>query len=224
MRWWPTVVFLPGKSHGQRSLAGYSPWGPKRVRHDLATKHACRKFKDDRNCSVSLSGVTWSLLSLNSTFLFLPTCLSAYAKLHPGSTSFQLRVQHLTLLCPVVHHLQERPWASQPPRWVSLCSSVHSGWGTEWRTGHVVQTEVLRLKAFIEGRGKGSRDRLWTQHLLKVAQCVVLWPWLDWKNNKHARVNSCQDLQRLLREDPPKGPEKMVSFLSTHPLQPSPTP
>ena len=24
-------VFLPGKSHGQRSLAGYSPWGYKRV-------------------------------------------------------------------------------------------------------------------------------------------------------------------------------------------------
>ena len=25
----PTPVFLPGKSHGQRSLAGYSPWGSK---------------------------------------------------------------------------------------------------------------------------------------------------------------------------------------------------
>ena len=24
-----TVVFLSGKSHGQRSLAGYSPWGHK---------------------------------------------------------------------------------------------------------------------------------------------------------------------------------------------------
>ena len=27
--WWPTPVFLPGKSHGQRSLVGCSPWGPK---------------------------------------------------------------------------------------------------------------------------------------------------------------------------------------------------
>ena len=26
-KWQPTPVFLPGKSHGQRSLAGYSPWG-----------------------------------------------------------------------------------------------------------------------------------------------------------------------------------------------------
>ena len=25
----PTPVFLPGESHGQRSLAGYSPWGRK---------------------------------------------------------------------------------------------------------------------------------------------------------------------------------------------------
>ena len=25
----PLSVFLPGKSHGQRSLVGYSPWGPK---------------------------------------------------------------------------------------------------------------------------------------------------------------------------------------------------
>ena len=28
-RWQPTPVFLPRKSHGQRSLAGYSPWGHK---------------------------------------------------------------------------------------------------------------------------------------------------------------------------------------------------
>ena len=25
--WLPTPVFLPKESHGQRSLAGYSPWG-----------------------------------------------------------------------------------------------------------------------------------------------------------------------------------------------------
>ena len=29
MVWQPTPVFLPGESHGQRSLAGYSPWGRK---------------------------------------------------------------------------------------------------------------------------------------------------------------------------------------------------
>ena len=36
--WQPTPVFLPGESHGQRSLGGYSPWGRQSVVHDLAAK------------------------------------------------------------------------------------------------------------------------------------------------------------------------------------------
>ena len=35
---YPLQSFLPGKSHGQRSLADYSPWHCERVRQDLATK------------------------------------------------------------------------------------------------------------------------------------------------------------------------------------------
>ena len=34
--WLPTPVFLPGKSRGQRGLAGYLPWS-RRVKHDWAT-------------------------------------------------------------------------------------------------------------------------------------------------------------------------------------------
>ena len=30
-KWQPTPVLLPGKSHGQRSLVGYSPWGHKEL-------------------------------------------------------------------------------------------------------------------------------------------------------------------------------------------------
>ena len=36
--WLPIPVFLPEKSHGQRSLVGCSLWGCKRVGHDLVTK------------------------------------------------------------------------------------------------------------------------------------------------------------------------------------------
>ena len=32
------LQFLPGESHGQRSLADYSPWGCKRVGHNLVTE------------------------------------------------------------------------------------------------------------------------------------------------------------------------------------------
>ena len=35
----PIPVLLPGKSHGQRSLVGYSTWGCKRVRHDLVNNN-----------------------------------------------------------------------------------------------------------------------------------------------------------------------------------------
>ena len=33
-KWQPTPVFLPEESHGQRSLAGYSPQGSQRAGHD----------------------------------------------------------------------------------------------------------------------------------------------------------------------------------------------
>ena len=37
----PTPVFLPGESHGQRSLAGYSPWGCREsdTTEPLSTQH-----------------------------------------------------------------------------------------------------------------------------------------------------------------------------------------
>ena len=37
--WQPTPVFLPGESHGQRSLAGYSPWSRKEPNTIEATLH-----------------------------------------------------------------------------------------------------------------------------------------------------------------------------------------
>ena len=37
-KWQPAPVFLPGKSHGERSLVTYSPWGC-RVRYNLAAKY-----------------------------------------------------------------------------------------------------------------------------------------------------------------------------------------
>ena len=41
-KWQLTPIFLPGKFHGQRSVVGDSPWGCKRVRHDLVTKQQQR--------------------------------------------------------------------------------------------------------------------------------------------------------------------------------------
>ena len=42
-KWQPSSVFMPGNSHGQRSLVGYGPWGCKKVGQDLATKQQNNK-------------------------------------------------------------------------------------------------------------------------------------------------------------------------------------
>ena len=39
-KWQPTPVFLPGKSHRQRSLADYSLWGCKELDMTEANEHA----------------------------------------------------------------------------------------------------------------------------------------------------------------------------------------
>ena len=43
-KWQPTLVFLPGKFHEYRSLAGYSPWG---YRESDITEHvhACTRTR-----------------------------------------------------------------------------------------------------------------------------------------------------------------------------------
>ena len=44
-KWQPSSAFLPWKSHGQRSLVSYSPWGCKKIRHDLLTKQQnCKHY------------------------------------------------------------------------------------------------------------------------------------------------------------------------------------
>ena len=40
--WQPTPVFLPGGSHGQRSLADCSSWDQEEIGHDLSdSAHTC---------------------------------------------------------------------------------------------------------------------------------------------------------------------------------------
>ena len=44
-KWQPTPVFLPGKSYGQRSLAGYSPWHHRRLGHKSCTHSETRRWE-----------------------------------------------------------------------------------------------------------------------------------------------------------------------------------
>ena len=51
MEWQPTLVFFPGKSRGQRSLVGYSPWDCKELdKTEVTSQHStircCRILAD----------------------------------------------------------------------------------------------------------------------------------------------------------------------------------
>ena len=110
-KWQPTPILLLGKSHGQRSLAGYSPRGHKRVKHDLATKQQKQLVQSfgepggrEREDSFSILGkphvtqvgqggdIGWgakyayqSLPSCRSGKQFQATTLEAWAKGNPSS-------------------------------------------------------------------------------------------------------------------------------------------
>ena len=107
--WHPTPVFLPGESHGRRSLVGYSPRGhkesdtPERLHFTHFTYHSLfwwfscsshtRLFETPRTaaCQASLSfTISWSLFKFISIELVMPS-------------------NHLTLCHPFSSHLQSSP-------------------------------------------------------------------------------------------------------------------
>ena len=69
-KWQPTPVSLPGKSHGQRSLVVYSPWGRKELdtTEQLSTQHMyiyktdalCCTVETTQNCKATMCSVTQS--------------------------------------------------------------------------------------------------------------------------------------------------------------------
>ena len=74
--WQPTPVFVPGEFHGQRILAGYSPWGhkeldmPERLTHTLIVILTITVLEENRMRSWLLNllipGQTHCRASLNS--------------------------------------------------------------------------------------------------------------------------------------------------------------
>ena len=66
-KWHPTPVFLPGKFHGQRSPAGYSPWGLKGS--DTTVGEKAKHYKEFWDLTIcgfivvcSISRICWRIL------------------------------------------------------------------------------------------------------------------------------------------------------------------
>ena len=95
----PTPVFLPGESNGQRNLVGYSTFGHKRVRHDLASEHTqtVTYMNTSENSSFQSSML---LLIFYNTVLFLISMLQIKPTSLPLSASSSLSLSLLpAILC-----------------------------------------------------------------------------------------------------------------------------
>ena len=93
-KWQPTPVFLPGKSHGQRSLVGYSPRDCKRVLHDLETKQQLAMYSVQFS-SITLSGPTFPDPTDHSTpGLPVHHRLLEFIQTHPHQISDTIQPSH----------------------------------------------------------------------------------------------------------------------------------
>ena len=105
-KWQPTPVFLPVKSHGQRNMLGYSPWGHRRVRRDLATKPQQQIHLASRLHSPGYYKITNSGLSKSSKLLYLSACWNTAwwwsqgppLNLFLNSSPSSIPIQHFVLI------------------------------------------------------------------------------------------------------------------------------
>ena len=92
--WQPTPVFLPGKSRGQRSLAGYSPWGLKES--DMTEYLSTKTFIVSGNGEVGVNLIynpVWGLLTWRNFQVEGGWALSwdpCKENLHPQIPSFSI--------------------------------------------------------------------------------------------------------------------------------------
>ena len=108
-KWQPTPGFLPGKFHGQRSLADYSPRGCKES--DM-TEHACwegmsRRFEQAAWVKRSLSQRGWAL----SNLLRAPTEQNKKKKKIWGKVNFLSSWAGSCLLSALRH---QHSWCADP--------------------------------------------------------------------------------------------------------------
>ena len=104
-------MFLPGESHGESSLAGYSPWGLQRVGHDRATNPHIP-------CAIGCSG------SLRISVLVLRIILlSSFYK-------FELQAERVTSLLKTSQLQNDHSWVPETdfliPRLIFFCSTPSS--------------------------------------------------------------------------------------------------
>ena len=98
-QWHPTPVLLPGKSHGWRSLVGYSPWGCTESDTTEATQQRNRKLFKSNLGEISLLLIKYHLLNNDKFFINLNLSCTSFqsspSKLRPRGSS-TCHIYHFT--------------------------------------------------------------------------------------------------------------------------------
>ena len=120
--WQPTPVFLPGESHAQRSLVGYSPWGHKETRLKQLSTHTS-------TCTLYSDVFLWTFLKPDRMAWYSTLCilvaLTVTDYTHYKDCSYlyviSSRTQEVGLLCHSESHKCSSP---AQPIWQKLNSQA----------------------------------------------------------------------------------------------------
>ena len=147
--WQPTPVFLPGEPHGQRGLAGYSPWGHKELDMSEWLSHMVSKFLEPH---FFRSWIVWTKIVIPTSQGCCPELKKRAHIKHLGQTlvhsccaqqmlalSFPLHAAAAKSLqsCPTLcDPIDGSPWGSSVPgvlqarmlEWVAISFSRRSSW------------------------------------------------------------------------------------------------
>ena len=129
-----TPVFLPGKSQGQKSLAGHDPWG-RRVRHNWASARACLLLSwGFASCCSTLEPPFLQIFPWLPHFKYLLKCQSSKRLV---LTAF-FKKDPLTLSCLLVYFSSQLLLVSDVILYsyllpVSFCSSEFKVFASSWK-------------------------------------------------------------------------------------------
>ena len=146
-------VFLPGESHGQRSLEGCSPWGRKRVRHDWVLMHS--------------PVFTCKLHPIRLFSLWLYTCSPLFTQVYTYALSVQV-------FCSF-----KSPFSSYPLLWHGKRDFVlHVGKpGKESAVELRLELALLFFPFFVSFLASFFLSSLITGRLSKLLKKDIIWRW-----------------------------------------------
>ena len=167
----PTSVFLPGESHGQRSLAGYSPSVRKESDTTEVTKHACMHARHSQDY--------WGLAGIRA-FLILVYFPSIWISIiylgNPSPFQTELGFLHGCWKCRMVSFWVNSQWVSG---WIRFSSQIcHYSEGCSGHRFHfttakvVVATDLTATSCFQKHQGLLT----WQQYLWNMCCNLISQP------------------------------------------------